>query len=121
MSDKRFQKKLAKIEKKGERLKQESELRAKYEKYVAKKEKTKVSNIMLVVVIIAIVGYTAANFILQYYTSVEVSPTITTCWFSFFGAEVLALAGIRIAKTKNEGSDDQLVDWTSEPEDESGM
>lgn len=53
---------------------------------------------MLVVVVIAIVGYVVADFLLQYHTGVEVSPTITTCWFSFWGAEILALAGIKVSK-----------------------
>ena len=65
-------------------------------------KKTKVSNVMLVVVIIAIVLYTVANFWLQYVANIEVSPTLTTAWFSFWGAEVLALAGIKISKVCNE-------------------
>jgi uncharacterized membrane protein len=62
------------------------------------KPKKKVSNIMLVVVCIMIILYAAANFVLQYYTSIEVSPTLTTAWFSFWSVEILALAGIRVSK-----------------------
>ena len=61
-------------------------------------KKNKVSNIMLVVVIIAIIGYTVANFWLQYIAGVEVSPTLTSAWFSFWGVEIFALAGIKITK-----------------------
>lgn len=65
-----------------------------------KKEKTKkkTSTIMLFVVCIMITLYAIANFILQYYTQVEVSPTLTKYWFGFWSAEVLALAGIKISK-----------------------
>lgn len=65
------------------------------------KTKKKVSNIMLVIIIIAIVAYTIADFWLQYVAGIEVSPTLTTAWFSFWGAEILALAGIKISKVFN--------------------
>lgn len=69
------------------------------------KPKKKVSNIMLVVVCLMIILYAAANFVLQYYTSIEVSPTLTTAWFSFWSVEILALAGIRVSKViKGENS-----------------
>jgi len=62
------------------------------------KAKKKFSSILIVIVCIMIVLYTAANFILQYFTSVEVSPTLTQAWFTFWGAELFCLAGIRISK-----------------------
>ena len=64
------------------------------------KQKKKVSNIMLVLIVIAIILYTIANFILQYYTSVEVSPTLTTAWFAFWGVELVNLTLIRTTKVK---------------------
>ncbi len=98
MSDKNFQKKLDKIRKQGEQYKQEKELKDMYAEYVPEKKKKRVSNIMLVVVMIAIIVYAAENFALQYFTSIEVSPTLTTAWFSFWGGEILCLAGIKISK-----------------------
>ena len=62
------------------------------------KPKKKVSNIMLVVVCLMIILYAAADFALQYFTSVEVSPTLTTAWFAFWGTEIVALAGLRVSK-----------------------
>jgi hypothetical protein len=47
-----------------------------------------------------IILYTAANFALQYFTSIEVSPTLTTAWFAFWGTELIALAAIRTSKVK---------------------
>lgn len=98
MSDKRFQKRLEKIRKRGERYKQEKELKDMYAEYVPERKKKRVSNIMLVVVMIAIVAYAAANFALQYFTTIEVSPTLTTAWFSFWGGEILCLTGIKVSK-----------------------
>ena len=63
-----------------------------------KRQKKKVSNIVLIVVCLMIILYTIANFVLQYYTSIEVSPTLTTAWFTFWGSELFMLAGIKISK-----------------------
>ena len=65
------------------------------------KKKIKTSNIVLIAAIISNVAYTVVAFILQFKTSVEISSTLTTCWFAFWAVEVAALAGIKITKTKN--------------------
>jgi hypothetical protein len=62
------------------------------------KSKKKVSNIMLVVACLMIILYTAADFALQYFTSIEVSPTLTTAWFAFWSSELFMLAGIKVSK-----------------------
>jgi biotin transporter BioY len=66
-----------------------------------KKSKKKVSNIMLVLICTMIILYTAADFALQYFTSIEVSPTLTTAWFAFWGTELVALAAIKTTKLKH--------------------
>ena len=101
MSEKRFNKKLEKIKKQGERYKQERELKDAYAQYVPDRKKKKVSNIMLIVTVIAIVGYVVANYILQYNTGVELSPTITPFWFAFWTSELFALMGIRVSKLRH--------------------
>jgi biotin transporter BioY len=63
--------------------------------------KRKVSNIMLVVICFMIIVYTAANFVLQYFAGVEVSPTLTTAWFTFWTVEIVALAAIKTSKVKH--------------------
>lgn len=98
MGDKIFQWKLKMIKKRGERYKKEKKLRDAYAKYMPEKRNSKVSNIMLIVIVTAIVGYVVANFWLQSHFGVEVSPTITTCWFTFWGAEIVSLAGIKVTK-----------------------
>lgn len=64
-------------------------------------KKRKVSNIMLVLICTMIILYTAANFALQYFTQIEVSPTLTTAWFAFWGTELVALAAIKTSKLKH--------------------
>lgn len=77
---------------------------------MTKKSKRKVSNIMLVVICIMIIVYTIANFVLQYFTSVEVSPTLTTAWFAFWGTEIIALTAIKTSKVRHN------QDKTEEPD-----
>lgn len=66
------------------------------------KPKKKVSNIMLVIICIMIIGYTVADFALQYFTQIEVSPTLTNAWFAFWGTELIALTAIKTTKVKHE-------------------
>ena len=65
------------------------------------KPKKKVSNIMLVLICAMIILYTAADFALQYFAGVEVSPTLTTAWFTFWGVELVNLAIIKVSKVKH--------------------
>lgn len=81
------------------------------------KSKKKVSNIMLVIVCIMIILYTTANFVLQYFTSVEVSPTLTTAWFAFWGSELFNLMIIKASKLRY-GQDNSSND--PEPMSEDG-
>lgn len=72
------------------------------------KPKKKVSNIMLVLICTMIILYTAADFALQYFTSIEVSPTLTTAWFAFWGTEIVALTAIKTAKVmKNQNTKEE--------------
>lgn len=81
---------------------------------MSNKPKKKVSNIMLVIICLMIIIYTAADFALQYFTSIEVSPTLTTAWFAFWGTELVALAAIKTTKVKHQK--DEVVE-----EDMSGI
>lgn len=56
---------------------------------------------MLLFIVVAIVLFTAADFALQYFTGTEVSPTLTTAWFAFWGAEIVSLAAIKTSKVKH--------------------
>ena len=76
------------------------------------KQKKKVSNIMLVIICTMIILYTIADFALQYFTSIEVSPTLTTAWFAFWGTELVALAAIKTTKVKH--NQDITIDDTED-------
>lgn len=62
--------------------------------------KIKFNKLVVLFCIVAIISYTVAAILLQKYTSFELSPTLTTCVFAFFGTELLGLAGIKICDTK---------------------
>lgn len=76
---------------------------------MANKPKKKVSNIMLVVICVMIICYAIANFVLQYFTQIEVSPTLTTAWFSFWGVELVSLTAIKTSKIKHGQDNDNVV------------
>lgn len=76
----------------------------------------KTSTIMLILSCIMITLYAAADFALQYFTLTEVSPTLTTAWFSFWGGELACLAGIKITKVIK-GEDNTQKNTSSEEED----
>ena len=109
MSDILFQMKLKRIERRGERQKAKCTIEEKYAEYYPHREGAKVSNIMLVIIVIAIVGYTIASFILQYHTGVEMSPTITSAWFLFWGTEIAMLTGIKVSKILRSKHDEEEV------------
>lgn len=60
----------------------------------------KFNKLIVLLSIVAIISYTIAAILLQKYTLVELSPTLTTCVYGFFGTELLGLAGIKIFDTK---------------------
>lgn len=86
-------------------MKKEKELKDTYIEYLPDNKKKKVSNVMLFVIVVAIIGYVIADFILQYRMGIEISSTITTCWFAFWGTEIIALTGIKMSKVKHGTSD----------------
>lgn len=56
------------------------------------------SKCIIIVVVVLNVMYTTAALAINL-LGYDVSPTLTTCWFAFTGGELLACAGIKIAKT----------------------
>ena len=58
------------------------------------------NKLIVLLCILAIVLYTIAAILLQKYTMMELSPTLTTCVYGFFGTELIGLAGIKICDTK---------------------
>lgn len=98
MNAERFKRKLRRIRRKGEMYKKEKEVMDAYAEYWPDRKEKKTSTIMLIVIVASILVYTASALYVQYHTGVEVSSTLTTCWFSFWGVEILALTGIRISK-----------------------
>lgn len=55
--------------------------------------------------ITVIIAYTIVSILLQKYMMMEISPTLTTCIFAFFGTELIGLAGIKCFDTKYSSTD----------------
>ena len=56
---------------------------------------------MLILICIMVILYAVAAFALQYFVETEISPTLTTAWFGFWGAEIVSLAAIKTSKVKH--------------------
>ena len=104
MSEARFKRKLRRIKMRGDRYKREKAVRDLYVEYLPERKKKKVSNIMLAVSVIAIALYTIFNLYITYSTGICVDATLTTCFYAFWGTELLAITGIKLGKVAK-GSD----------------
>lgn len=67
-----------------------------------RKNKRHFANYIVFLSIIAITVFTIAAFVLQFKGYMEISTTLTACWFAFWTVEIVALASIRNQKTKYE-------------------
>ena len=76
----------------------------------------KFNKLIVLLSIVAIISYTVAAILLQKYTMTELSPTLTTCVYSFFGTELLGLAGIKIFDTKYQQIEGNVTENINDPE-----
>lgn len=103
------------------------------EKRLAKKElrrkKLSTRKWVLPAVIASVILYAIFDIILQVTTNSEISPTLTTCWFTFWGVELWNLASITKKKVDvdydgsytgnlNQMYEDENEDVNEESEDE---
>ena len=110
MNKVKYEREIKKAQKKRRDLEQRREIENIYADLLPRKKKRKVSNLMLFIIVVAIVGYAVADFILQYNMGLEISSTLTISWFSFWTAEIVALTGIKVTKVKNSGNDNNIND-----------
>ena len=78
--------------------------------------KPKFNKLIVLLSIVAIISYTIAAILLQKYTMTELSPTLTTCVYGFFGTELLGLAGIKIFDTKYQQIESNITENIDDPE-----
>lgn len=69
---------------------------------VKSKKKRSFADYIVFVSIFMVATFTIAAFALQFCGMMEISATLTTCWFGFWTVEIVALASIRNVKVKNE-------------------
>jgi hypothetical protein len=101
--------KLKRIEKRGERQKIKCELESKYAEYYPHREGAKVSTIMVFIIVAMVTLYTTASFWLAAVNGVLIDPTLTTCFYAFFGTELALLAGIKTSKVFKKKHNDEEV------------
>ncbi len=76
-------------------------------------KKIKFSSLVVILSIIHIDLFIVALFLL-YQNGFMFSDTAITCFFSFWGVEVLALAGIKVGKTKYSNTYEDNLDNSKE-------
>lgn len=80
---------------KEERLKRKSLRKQKrLEKKELRKKKLSTRKWVLPAIIISVIVYAGLDVFLQIKTQMEISPTLTTCWFTFWAVELWNLASI---------------------------
>ena len=109
ISKQEFDARMRKLQQKNEQIELKNKLKAEKNKFKRFRiSEISTSNKVLTSAIIAIIAYTVAALYIQYYTSVEVSSTLTTLWFSFWTVEIVTLAGIKVSKVfKNYDDSDE--------------
>lgn len=112
MTEEKFQEKLEKIRKKNEKIRLKNKLkveRNKYRRFNLSKMKT--SNKVLISSISAVILFTIACLYIQYKTSIEVSSTLITLWYSFWTVEIISLAGIKVSKIFKNYQSSECADY----------
>lgn len=99
MTNEKFEKELKKIQSKNKKIELKNKLKKEKDKY---KSKMNTSNKVLLASIIAVLLFTIACLYIQYTTSIEVSSTLITAWYSFWTVELVSLAGIKVSKVFKE-------------------
>lgn len=87
-----------------------------FKSYLPFRLKLKFNKLIVLLSIVAIISYTVAAILLQKYTMTELSPTLTTCVYGFFGTELLGLAGIKIFDTKYQQIESNVTENIDDPE-----
>ena len=64
-------------------------------------KKPKTSTVILVLSCLMAILYAITDVLLQIYINVEISPTLTGCWYTFWGVELINLANIKNKKIQN--------------------
>lgn len=113
MTDEQFSKEMEKIKEKNHQFELKNKLKKekkKMKKFIFPKFKT--SNVVLVTAIMAVLLFSIVCLYIQYTTSIEVSSTLITLWYSFWTVEIVSLAGIKVSKVfKNSNSEIEDLDF----------
>lgn len=64
-------------------------------------KKPKTSTLILLLACVMAISYAIVDVVLQWKLNVEISPTLTGCWYTFWGVELINLANIKNNKIKN--------------------
>lgn len=77
---------------------------------IVKKDPVKFSKVIVTLCIAFMILYTLLHTYLDYVHAVEISPTLTTCVFTFFGTELVSSAMIKIFDKNTTDTKDRQED-----------
>lgn len=80
-------------------------------------KKGRFSKLIIILSVLLILTYTVSAIVLQFVVGVEVSATLTTCFYSFFGIEMLCLAGIKSRKVRYDYNYEENIENEVENDD----
>lgn len=110
-TEREFNRELSKIKKRNAQIELHRQLLDEKRKGdILRFDKMKTSNKVLFASVTAIILFTIACMFIQYKTSMEVSSTLITLWFSFWTVEIVSLTSIKVTKVikdyKSDSPDD---------------
>lgn len=110
-TEREFNRELSKIKKRNAQIELHRQLLDEKRKGdILRFDKMKTSNKVLFASVTAIILFTIACMFIQYKTSIEVSSTLITLWFSFWTVEIVSLTSIKVTKVikdyKSDSPDD---------------
>jgi len=89
-------------------------------KKLIRKKKLSTRKWVLPAIIVAVIIYALFDVILQITTGSEISPTLTTCWFTFWAVELWNLASITKKKVDTDYENSFPANVKGEDKEEGG-
>ena len=99
LTEKQFSREMKRIQSRNKQIELRNQLKKERKKArLFSLPKVSTSNKVLITAIVAVLLFSIACLYIQYVTSVEVSSTLITLWYSFWTVEIVSLAGIKVTK-----------------------
>ena len=118
LTEKQFSREMKRIQSRNKQIELRNQLKKERKKArLFSLPKVSTSNKVLITAIVAVLLFSIACLYIQYVTSVEVSSTLITLWYSFWTVEIVSLAGIKVTKVIKDYKDSNSEEENSNDDD----